>query len=464
MTDLKLYNTRTRKLEIFHPLHDEQVGLYTCGPTVYSTAHIGNLRTYIFEDVLRRTLELNGYAVKHVMNITDVGHLTSDADTGADKIEQAAKTEHKSAYDIAAAHTREFFDDLKLLNIEAPTVVLKATETIDLQIDLIKKLEAKGVTYKISDGIYFDTSKFPAYGQLSQQPSADKKAGARVEVNAEKKHPTDFALWKFSKPEDKRQMEWSSPWGTGFPGWHIECSAMSMKELGEQFDIHTGGVDHIAVHHENEIAQSEAATGKHPFVNVWMHGEFLKLPGKRMGKSEGNKITLQEVIAKHIHPLAYRYLCLQTHYRKPMSFTWESLEAAASGLHRVWSAVAAMTGDPKIGCAELEQRFQQSLNDGLNTSQALAVVNELLTSDYPDTAKLQSLRVFDRVLALDLDPALAQHHLAPTGLGLESLLEEYETARREKRYSVSDRIREKIEAQGASVEDLPDGTSRLRKK
>ncbi len=460
---LKLYNTRTRTLEEFRPLDDKQVGLYTCGPTVYSTAHIGNLRTYIFEDVLRRTLELNGYTVKHVMNVTDVGHLTDDADMGRDKIEEQAKREKKSALDIARLHEQEFFADLKKLNIELPTVILRATETIDLQIGLIKKLEAQGVTYQISDGIYFDTSKFPRYGQLSGQKSSEKKAGARVEVNSEKRNPTDFALWKFSQPEDQRQMEWPSPWGVGFPGWHIECSAMSMKELGEQFDIHTGGVDHIAVHHENEIAQSETATGKHPFVNVWMHGEFLKLPGKRMGKSEGNKITLQEVIEKGIHPLAFRYLTLQTHYRKPLSFTWESLQAAQTGLHRLWSWVTQAQGEAKIGCAEYEQRFTAALNDDLNSAESLAVLNELLAADYPDSAKLQSIQVFDRVLGLDLDPHAAKQHVTPTGTGLETMLEDYEVARREKRFVDSDKIREKFDELGVIVEDTPKG-SRLRKK
>lgn len=463
MTELKLYNTRTRKLEVFHPLHDRQVGLYTCGPTVYSTAHIGNLRTYIFEDVLRRTLEFNGYAVKHVMNITDVGHLTSDADTGADKIEESAKREKISAYDIAARHAKEFFNDLKLLNIEPPSVVLKATETIDLQIDLIKKLESKGITYKTSDGIYFDTSKFPAYGQLSQQKITDKKAGARVEVNEEKKHPTDFALWKFSRSEDKRQMEWPSPWGVGFPGWHIECSAMSMKELGEQFDIHTGGVDHIAVHHENEIAQSEAATGKYPFVNVWMHGEFLKLPGKRMGKSEGNKIILQEVIDVGIHPLAYRYLCLQTHYRKPLSFTWEALTGASASLHAIWNAIGqypTAAGKPN---RTLIGHFRDALNDDLNTAKALALVHALLESDVHLPDKVATLHEINQVLSLDLIPTTAQQHITPSDPALDSLLLEYQAARKEKRFTDSDNIRKRFEALGVTVEDTPQG-SRLRKK
>lgn len=463
MTELKLYNTRTRKLDVFRPLHDREVGVYTCGPTVYSTAHIGNLRTYIFEDTLRRTLEFNGYTVKHVMNITDVGHLTDDADMGQDKMEESARKEHKHASDIAAFHTKEFFADLQQLNIEPPAVILKATETIDLQIDLIQKLEAKGVTYRTSDGIYFDTSKFPAYGQLSTQKSSDKKAGARIEMG-EKKHPTDFALWKFSKPEDKRQMEWPSPWGVGFPGWHIECSAMSMKELGEQFDIHTGGVDHIAVHHENEIAQSEAATGKHPFVNIWMHGEFLKLPGKRMGKSEGNAITLQSLIDQGIDPLAYRYLCLQTHYRKPLAFTWEALTGAAEGLRSLWNSIAQLSTNSGKANRTFVAEFQHAINDDMNTAKALAIVQTLLQSDLHQEDIAATLQRFDDVLGLDLTPAAAQGHISVTGHDVEHLLAQYIEARRGKDFDASDTLRKQIEDLGAIVEDLPDGSSRLRKK
>ncbi len=466
MSALRFYNTLTKKIEDFKPLHDAEVGLYTCGPTVYNTAHIGNLRTYIFEDILRRTLEFDDFRVKHVMNITDVGHLTDDADMGKDKIEERAKKENKSAYDIAARHTKEFFDDLNRLNIELPTVVLKATETIGLQVDLIKKLEAKGVTYRTSDGIYFDTSTFAGYSRLSGQKAKDKKAGARVEVNIEKKHPTDFALWKFSKPEDKRQMEWPSPWGTGFPGWHIECSAMSISQFPDSLDIHCGGVDHIAVHHENEIAQNEASEHEN-FVKVWMHGEFLKLPGKRMGKSEGNSITLQNVIDRGINPLAYRYLCLQTHYRKPLSFTWESLEAAQRGLSSIWFAVDTNGEDGKIGCAEFEERFKNALHDDLNTPKALAVMQELLKSDYPWSAKLQSLSRFDRVLGLGLTNDARRTHFLPIDRHVQGLLGEREKLRQKKDWDSADEKRKEIERYLAPVnvvlEDTPDGP-RLRKK
>lgn len=467
MPPLMLYNTLNRKLEPFKPRSGKHVGLYACGPTVYSTAHVGNLRTYIFEDILRRTLEFNGFMVKHVMNVTDVGHLTSNADDGEDKIEAAAKQQHRSAIEIARRHEREFFSDLKRLNIEPPTKILRATETIDLQIDLIKVLENKDVTYRISDGIYFDTTKFPRYGQLSGQKTSDKKAGARVAVRSDKKHPADFALWKFSKPEDKRQMEWPSPWGTGFPGWHIECSAMSMKELGDQFDIHTGGVDHIAVHHENEIAQSEAATGNHPFVKYWLHGEFL-VTDKRMGKSEGNAITLQQVIDKGIDPLAFRYLCLQTHYRKPLSFTWESLIAAQSGLDRLWNLITNWTNEAETGKTEKGDRFitdfQSAISDDLNTPRAMQVLHTMLASSETTGRRFDILKDFDRVLALDLNPEAAKEHITPVGSELEKLLKDYETARREKRFSDSDIIRKEFAAKGIIVEDSPDGTSRLRKE
>ncbi|MDX1709432.1 MAG: cysteine--tRNA ligase, partial [Desulfobacterales bacterium] len=289
---LYLYNSLTRKKQPFEPIISGEVGLYTCGPTVYNYAHIGNLRTYIFEDILKRVLIYNGYAVKHVMNITDVGHLTGDRDMGEDKMEAGAAREGKSAWDIAEYYTRSFKQDIAALNILAPDIWVKATDTIPEQIALIKTLQEKGYTYQTTDGIYFDTSKFKDYTKLSHQDLEALKEGARVERNPEKRHPTDFALWKFSPQGSKRQMEWDSPWGVGFPGWHLECSAMSMKFLGEQLDIHCGGTDHIDVHHTNEIAQSEAATGK-PFFNFWMHGAFLIIQGgKKMAKSEGNFLTL----------------------------------------------------------------------------------------------------------------------------------------------------------------------------
>ena len=333
---LLLYNTLTRRKEEFIPLKSNSVGLYTCGPTVYNYAHIGNLRTYIFEDVLKRVLTYNGLDVRHVMNITDVGHLTGDRDMGEDKLEAGARREGKSAWEIAAHYTEAFKRDMKHLNILEPTLWCKATETIPEQIQLIQQLEVKKFTYQTSDGIYFDTARFKNYARLSTQNLDALQEGARVEKNPEKRNLTDFALWKFSPPGVQRQMEWDSPWGVGFPGWHIECSAMAMKFLGDQLDIHCGGIDHIDVHHTNEIAQSEAATGK-KFFNFWLHGAFLIVAGgKKMAKSEGNFLTLDNTfIQREISPLAYRYAVFQTHYRKPMEYSEESLQAGRNGLQHL---------------------------------------------------------------------------------------------------------------------------------
>ncbi|MBU2542036.1 cysteine--tRNA ligase, partial [Patescibacteria group bacterium] len=352
---LKLYNTLSRKKEEFTPLKkglfkSKEVGLYTCGPTVYNYAHIGNLRSYVFEDILKRTLEYNKYKVKHVMNITDVGHLTSDADEGEDKMEKGAKREGKTAWEIAEFYTQAFKSNLHDLNIEEPNIWCKATDHIPEQIKLVQKLIEKGVTYETSDGIYFDTTKIDDYGKMANLKNQKLKAGERVDMG-EKKNTTDFSLWKWSSrhselhPErptgsegslssPKRQMEWKAFGRMGFPGWHLECSAMATKYLGEQFDIHCGGIDHIPVHHTNEIAQSETATGKKPWVKYWLHNEFLNMANPstgaqgKMAKSAGNFITLDTLKTHNINPLAYRYFLLQTHYRKQLSFSWEALEAA----------------------------------------------------------------------------------------------------------------------------------------
>lgn len=457
---LKLYNSLSRKLEAVDWPKGKVVGLYTCGPTVYSTAHLGNLRTYVFEDVLRRVLELNEYSVKHVMNITDVGHLTSDADTGEDKIEKAARLQQTSAWEIAKEHEAEFFRDLDRLNVQRPSTVLRATETIQLQIDLIQKLVANGHAYRTSDGMYFDTSTDPGYGRLSKQKASEKKANARVEVSGEKKHPSDFALWKFSKPADQRQMEWDSPWGTGFPGWHIECSAMSLKEFPSGLDIHCGGIDHIAVHHENEIAQNEGA-GYKDFVKIWMHGEFLVLPGKRMGKSEGNAVLLASIN----EPLFFRYLTLLTHYRKPLAYTPEALRAASKALTSLWTKLAGMPAPSDKPDQQYLQKFLDAVNDDLNTPKAVGILHEMIDDKNIDRqVAIATLAKMDGVLGLDLTPSAAGKHLKPVGDEFDSLLEEYEVARKDKQYSISDRIRKELETKGLVVEDLPDGTSRLRKR
>ncbi len=462
---VRLFNTLRRRFDDLTPAPPAHLGLYTCGPTVYAPQHLGNMRSYLFADVLKRVLLLNGYEVKHVMNITDVGHLTSNEDTGDDKMEVSAKQQRKSAAAIATDITARFLSDLRRLNVLPADALPTATATIDWQIDLVRTLESKGYVYRASDGLYFDTAKWPHYGELSGQPASEKRAGARVDVNAEKRHPADFALWKFSAPADHRQMEWPSPWGTGFPGWHLECSAMSIHELGPQFDLHTGGIDHIAVHHENEIAQSEAATGRRPFVRYWLHGEHLVLPGRRMGKSEGNAITLEDVVQRGLHPLAFRFLVLQSHYRSPLTFSWESLEAADQGLRNLWATIDANEAAPLVGCAEFEERFRASVNDDLNTPRALAIVQELLRSDYPWTAKHRSLQLFDQVLALNLSPTAHRTPLreldADIGRDVEALIREREDARRVKDWRRSDELRQRINAllepYGRSLEDTPIG-------
>ena len=324
---LKLYNTLTRKKEDFKPLNDKEVGIYTCGPTVYNYAHIGNMRAYIFVDILVRYLRYSGYKVKHVMNITDVGHLTSDSDTGEDKVEKEAQKEGKTAWDIAKNYEKAFFEDSEALNIKKPDIIVKATDLIKEQISFIQKLEEKGFTYVLNDGVYFDSSKIKDYGKLAKLDIEGLRAGERVDIRG-KKNKTDFALWKFSPKDKKRDMEWESPWGKGFPGWHLECSAIGLKYLGEQFDVHTGGIDHINVHHTNEIAQGEALTGKTP-AKYWMHSEFLLTGDTKMAKSRGNLVRVTDL---GVDPLAYRMLILQANYRDPLNFTDESIKAADTAL------------------------------------------------------------------------------------------------------------------------------------
>ena len=357
---MRLYNYRSRKKETFKPLEGKTVGLYACGPTVYDFAHIGNLRAYIFADVLKRVLLQNGYQVKQIMNITDVGHLTGDRDMGEDKIQKAALEKHKTAWEIASVYTEAFLDDIKQLNILLPDKLPKATDHIKEMIELIATLEKKGFTYRTTDGLYFDTAKLKDYGKLARLDLAGLREGARVEINAEKKNPTDFALWKSSpnpstSSGQRRQMEWESPWGVGFPGWHIECSAMSVKYLGQPFDIHTGGVDHVPVHHTNEIAQSEAAAGK-PLANYWLHSEFVIVNDARMGKSEGNLITLLELKDKGYSPLAYRYFVLAGHYRTRLNFTWEAMAGAQNTLDNLYSHLAEYA-EPKSAAPNLNENF-----------------------------------------------------------------------------------------------------------
>ena len=459
MKKILLYNTLSRQKKEFVPIQDGQVGLYTCGPTVYNFAHIGNLRTYIFEDILKRVLQYNGYQVRHIMNITDVGHLTGDRDMGEDKMEKGSRREGKTAWEIAEFYTAAFKGDLQQLNILEPDIWVKATDTIDDQIAMIETLQDKGFTYQTRDGIYFDTSKFPEYTKLSHQDLESLQEGARVEKNPEKRNATDFALWKFSPDGLRRQMEWDSPWGVGFPGWHIECSAMSMKFLGDQLDIHCGGTDHIDVHHTNEIAQSEAATGK-PFFNCWMHGAFLIIAGgKKMAKSDDNFLTLENAFVKRdINPLAYRFAAFQTHYRKPMEYSNDSVRAARNGLQHLQNQVrqVAQNAGGQAGTVNVsfKAKFLEMVNDDLNIPRALAVVQEMLKSDIDDAQKYATILDFDRVLGLNLDK-LDKPETLPENI--QKLVEARQAARAAKEWAKSDQLRDQIQELGYTVQDTKDG-------
>ncbi len=453
---LNLFSTLTHKKEPFYPLRGKSVGLYTCGPTVYNYAHIGNLRTYVFEDILKRVLEYNKYKVKQVMNITDVGHLTSDADQGEDKLEKGAAREHKTVWEIAEFYTKKFQENLKDLNIESPNIWCKATDHIPEQIKLVQTLIDKGYTYKTSDGIYFDTTKISDYGKLANLKNQELKAGARIDMG-EKKNPHDFALWKFSPTGSKRQMEWNAFGKKGFPGWHLECSAMSMKYLGEQFDIHCGGIDHVSIHHTNEIAQSEAATGKKPWVKYWLHGEFLVMNQSKMAKSTGNFVTLETLKEKKIDPLAYRYLLLQTHYRKQLTFSWEALEAAQTGLEHLYGEVFKVKSQKSImfKSHEVENKFQEAINDDLDMPKALAVVWEAIKNNQID---YKTLLKFDEVLGLNLKKIkrLKDQKIEMPD-EVKKLLDLRQQAREQKNWTEADRLREEIKKLGFTVEDAKDG-------
>jgi cysteinyl-tRNA synthetase len=458
---LRLYNSLTRTKDDFAPAAPPKVSLYTCGPTVYNYQHVGNYRTYIFEDLLVRTLKLLGFAPLRVMNITDVGHLTSQGDEGEDKMEVGAAREGKTAWDIAKFYTEAFLADVKELGLLPADVLCKATDYIPEQIALVQKLEAKGFVYKTADGLYFDTAKLPDYGKLMTKEHLEGlKSGARVEANPEKKHMTDFALWKFSPKGSVRQMEWDSPWGKGFPGWHIECSAMAMRFLGETLDIHCGGIDHVPVHHTNEIAQSEGATGK-PFAKVWMHAEFLLMNNAKMAKSSGGFVKLADLKDKGFSPLDYKYHCLTAHYRKQLDFTWESLEGSKTARRRLKEAVAALNGEaPKPGCAEFSARFKDALADDLNAPSALAVVWDALKSDLPGGAKKTFLEEAEAALALGLFDVDA---VAAVPNEVSELLNKRSEAKAKKDFAESDRIRKQIEELGYLVKDGKDGAKAVKK-
>lgn len=455
---MKLYNTLTRQKEEFNPDMPDQVGLYCCGPTVYNYAHIGNLRTYVFEDLLRRVLEFNGYVVNHVMNITDVGHLTSDADAGEDKMKKGAEREKKTVWEIAEHYTQAFLEDMDRLNLLQPRWKPKATDHIQEMIEQIKKLEANGYTYVGKNGnVYYDTSKMEDYGKLAQLDKQELQAGARIEVDENKKNASDFVLWFVESKHGDQEMQWDSPWGRGFPGWHIECSAMSIRYLGEQFDIHCGGIDHIPVHHTNEIAQAEGATGKKPWVKVWMHGNFLVLKeGAKMAKSAENFLSLAKVVQAGYDPLDYRYFCLQSHYRKELAFDWEGLSAARTGLRRLKEKVLNLGEEEGVLSGDCLERFFEAVSDDLNVTQGLAIAWELMDdTSVADADKLATIKKMDTVLGLKLDEPIT-FELPPQIT--EWILERNE-ARAKKNWGKADELRDKIEASGKwMVKDGAGGT------
>jgi cysteinyl-tRNA synthetase len=465
--DMQIYNTMKRRKEIFQPIEPGKVGMYNCGPTVYDQAHIGNMRTYIFADLIRRGFEYLGYEVRQVMNITDVGHLTSDADEGEDRMLVGARRAGRDPWEIAEHFTRLFFEDTAALNILRPHVVCKATEHIPEMIDLIQRLEAKGYTYEIGDGVYLDVSRFSNYGQLTGQTLDEMQAGARVEVNPEKRHPADFALWRKATPA--HIMQWDSPWGRGFPGWHIECSAMSMKYLGETLDIHTGGEDHIATHHPNEIAQSEAATGK-PFVNIWMHGRFLRWneDDRRMSKRSGEFLVVGDLVTRGFDPLAFRYHCLTASYRVPLTFSWAGMESAAEGLRGLRENVRRLAEETRATSvtappSALAKRFRAAIADDFNAPEALAVTWKTIRAANraaDDTEKrtlLETVLDFDRVLGLGLGLAdIVDAEALPAEIA--TLIERREAARTARDWATADELRESIRRHGYEIEDTPSGT------
>jgi len=451
--DIRLHNTLSNKKETFKPITIGKVGMYHCGPTVYMYPHIGNFRAYVFADTIKRLFIEAGYKVSQVINITDVGHLVGDGDSGEDKMESSAKKQKKTARDIADFYTGVFMDNLKDLNVDtAGTLFPKATDHIPEQIKIIEELEAKGYTYKTSDGIYFDTAKFPDYGKLGHINIAGLREGERIGVNDEKKNPTDFALWKFSPKNEQREQEWQSPWGVGFPGWHIECSAMAMKYLGETFDIHTGGIDHIPVHHNNEIAQSEGSTG-HEFVHVWMHNEFMSVDGKKMSKSIGNVYTMADLKEKKINPLAYRYFLLNARYSTPMNFTWESVHSAENAYEKLVAHAQKLQSVEPENHTGIETQMLDSVADDLDTPQAIATLwNALKSTEVTDAQKKSILLLADRLFGLNL---LGTHTVTIPEKVLE-LVEKRKLARLHKDYAASDVLRKEIETLGFTVKDSKD--------
>ena len=453
---LTFYNTLTRKKEEFHAIDGKNVRMYSCGPTVYSYAHIGNFRTYIFMDTLRRVLKYNGYELKHVMNITDVGHLVSDADEGEDKMLKSAREMHKSPYEIAEHYTKLFLQDMEKLNIETPEVVCKATEHIKEMISYVQKLLENGYAYETSTAIYFDVSKLDTYGILSGIKLEDQKAGARVDVDSEKKNPYDFALWIKAKPN--HIMKWESPWGLSYPGWHIECSAMGQKYLGEEFDIHTGGIDLIPTHHENEIAQSKGACGKIP-ARFWIHGEYILINGGKMSKSLNNAYLVKDIEEKGFDPLSYRLFTYSSSYRTKLNFTWEAIEANQKALEKLRSGYQKhLEGNDDISDEEIkkyEEEFLKAINDDLNMPLAMSIVWDVIKNSKKSKKIAELLRKFDSVLAISIDKKEERKIEIPDEI--IKLAEERKIARENKNWEESDKLRQEISDRGYNIKDTKDG-------
>ncbi len=461
---LRLYNTMTRKIEDFYTMEPGKAKMYTCGPTVYNYAHIGNLRTYVFEDVLRRTLEYTGYEAEHVMNVTDVGHLTDDADEGEDKMVKSSRESGRSVWDIARFYTEAFFLDIDNLNIVRPTITCNATDHIGDMIGLIKRIEENGHTYNSGGNVYFSIDTFPQYGKLARLDTQDLQSGARIEVDGNKKNPRDFVLWFTRSKFENQAMTWDSPWGEGYPGWHVECSAMSMRYLGEQFDIHCGGVDHINVHHTNEIAQSESATGK-TWVNFWIHGEFLVMGQHKMAKSKGNFITLRTLQEENYDPLDYRYFCLGGHYRSQLQFTFDSLDAARKArlnlverVHELRAAVDSVPALEALGdkARRYLEEFQENVTNDLHVPKALSVLWTLMKDEAVLPAdKLAVVFDMDRVLGLKLEDVKEEQSIDGD---TEKLIKEREEARAQKDFARADQIRDELLEKGIELKDTPKGT------
>ena len=456
--EIYFYNTLTHKKEEFKPINEEKIKMYSCGPTVYSYAHIGNFRTYIFMDSLRRVLKYNGYKMKHVMNITDVGHLTSDADTGEDKMEKAAKKEGKNPREIAEHYTNIFMKDIENLNIDMPEIITKATDNIPQMLEMVQEIVKNGYGYETSTGIYFDVSKLDKYPVLSNNSVEGQEAGARIEVDSEKKNPYDFAIW--IKAPENHIMKWDSPWGKSYPGWHIECSAMGRRFLGENFDIHTGGVDHIPIHHENEIAQCKGAFGHNP-ASYWMHCEFLLVDGGKMSKSLGNIYTLDQLQERGIEPLAYKLFCYSSHYRNKLNFTFEGAKANQISLNRLRQGYANhKNGEENVEestIKEFEKRFHQAINDDLNMPLAMGVVWEVVRFEKKSPKLAELLLKFDTVLGLKIDKN-PQQQTESIPEEVQKIIEERNLARKEKNWAESDRLRDKLQELGYTVKDTKEGT------